>query len=71
MSGQTPPRSAPTEQELVMLAQSVSRLKAALPALMEMAALEARVNRVRYEALMREGFTDAQALELLRGRGLS
>lgn len=54
------------EDALVKIAQSVHRLKQVVPALLELAALEATVKRGRYEALLRNGFTEAQALELVK-----
>lgn len=54
------------EDELVKIALSVRRLKRVMPALLELAVLEATVKRARYEALLRNGFTEAQALELVK-----
>lgn len=41
-------------------------LKALLPAMIENAVLVARLRRASYLALVNEGFTEAQALELCR-----
>lgn len=37
-----------------------------LPALIEHAKLDAKLKRAQYQALVKEGFTEAQAIELLR-----
>lgn len=39
-----------------------------LPALLEHAKLDAKLKRGQYLALVREGFTETQAIELLRPR---
>lgn len=40
-----------------------------LPALMEHAKLDAKLKRAQFVALTKEGFSEAQAIELLRPRG--
>lgn len=52
------------EQDRISLAQAVRNLRENMPALLEMAQLNAQLNRAKYLALVKEGFTEAQALEL-------
>ncbi|MDQ0082922.1 hypothetical protein J2W35_003281 [Variovorax boronicumulans] len=52
------------EQERISLAQSVKTVRENLPALMEMGQLNAQITRAKYLALVKEGFTEAQALDL-------
>jgi hypothetical protein len=52
------------EQERINLAQAVKTVRENLPAMVELAQLNAHVTRAKYLALMKEGFTEAQALDL-------
>lgn len=49
-----------------MTAEAVRQLRANLPALMDHAVLVAELQRVKFDALKSQGFTDAQALELCK-----
>lgn len=55
-----------TEKEQVSFAQAVKNLRDTLPAMLEWQALQARLQRARFEALVREGFTADQALYLVK-----
>jgi hypothetical protein len=55
-----------TEKEQVSFAQAVKNLRDTLPAMLEWQALQARLQRARFEALVREGFTAEQALYLVK-----
>lgn len=52
------------EQERISIAQAVRNLRENMPALLEMAQLNAQITRAKYLALVKEGFTEAQALDL-------
>lgn len=54
------------EAERVALAQMVRNLRENMPALMEFDAMQARLTRKKFLALVAEGFTEQQALELCR-----
>lgn len=54
------------DRQRVKLAQLVGQLRDELPAHVEMAGMQAKLMRARYQALVREGFTEAQALELCK-----
>lgn len=56
-----------SEKEQVSLAQAVKNLRETMPAMLEWQALQARIQRARFDALMREGFTADQALTLVKG----
>ena len=47
--------------------QLLRDMKANLEVTLEYEVIRAQVTRVRYEALLKQGFTEAQALELCRG----
>jgi hypothetical protein len=48
------------------LAAAVRAMRENLPALLEYIAIDAQFTRARFLALKKEGFTDAQAVELAR-----
>lgn len=52
------------EKDRINLAQGVKTIRENLPAMLEMAQLNAQVTRAKYLALVKEGFTEAQALDL-------
>jgi len=52
------------EEDRVSLAQNVRTLRENLPALLELAGINAHLVRAKYVALVKEGFTEAQALDL-------
>lgn len=52
------------EEDRVSLAQNVRNLRDNVPALLELAGINAQLMRAKYLALMKEGFTEAQALDL-------
>lgn len=54
------------DSDLVKLAQSIKQMREQLPALMEFAELQARLTRTKYNALLKEGFTEVQAIELCK-----
>ena len=45
---------------------SLAKLRDQLPALQQYAQLMAQAHRAKYNALLKEGFTEAQALELCK-----
>ena len=45
---------------------SLSRLLAMLPLLAKYAVINAKLHKVKYDALIEQGFTEAQALELCK-----
>jgi hypothetical protein len=56
----------PNEQRQLDMAQAVRNLRDSLPAQMELEVLLARVTRHKYIALLTEGFTEQQALDLCK-----
>lgn len=54
------------EAERAMLAQGVLHLRENLPALLELDALQAKLTRAKFLALVEQGFNEQQALELCR-----
>lgn len=58
--------SDPNERSQVTLAQAVKKLRDNLPALLEMEQLHARLTRNKFLALVQQGFTEQQALELCK-----
>lgn len=50
--------------EQLALAQAVKTLKDNMPAMLEMAQLQAKIARERYMALVAAGFTEDQAIKL-------
>lgn len=55
------------EKDHAALALNVRTLRENLPALMELKQLDAKLARVKFLALVQEGFTEMQALELCKG----
>lgn len=55
-----------SDKDNAALAQSVRTLRENLPALMELKQLDAKLCRVKFVALVEQGFTPEQALELCR-----
>ena len=53
------------EQTAFKLAQQVRKYKDNMPAMLELLQLEATVSRRRYEELVKNGFTEQQALFLV------
>jgi len=56
----------PSPQEMM---RSTGELQARFEALCESVAFTAKMIRASYEALVRQGFTEAQALEIVKARG--
>lgn len=52
------------DKQRVSMAQSVRELRESMPALLELARLNAQVTRVRYLSLVEQGFSSDQALKL-------
>lgn len=52
------------EEDRVSLAQNVRTLRENLPALLELAGINAQLTRAKFLALVKEGFTEGQALDL-------
>lgn len=48
------------------LLEALSQLKRNLPAMIEYNQIDARLKRARFDALVAEGFTPAQAIELCK-----
>ncbi len=55
------------DKEHAALALSIRNLRENLPALMELKQIDAKLARVKFLALVQEGFTEQQALELCKG----
>lgn len=55
-----------SEKDNAALAQSVKTLRDNLPAMMELKQLDAKLCRVKFLALVEQGFTEQQALELCK-----
>jgi len=55
-----------TEKELVEAAKALKELQDNMPHILEHLDFEAKVKRAKFRALVREGFSDAQALELCK-----
>jgi hypothetical protein len=49
--------------------EALRELRRNLEVLMEYWQIDAQIRRCRYEALVKQGFTEAQALELTKGSG--
>ena len=54
------------EAEKVKRAQALVELREDLPRLLEFMALSATMTRAKFKALVKEGFTEAQAIELCK-----
>lgn len=54
------------DKSRVELAQLVRRVREDIAAHIEMNQLQARITRAKYVALVKEGFSEAQALELCK-----
>lgn len=52
------------DSQKVNIAQSVRHLREILPAMIEHAEIQARLCKARFDALVAQGFTESQALEL-------
>jgi len=52
------------DKDAIALAQAVKTLRNNLPASLEYAGIQAKVWRAKYLALVKEGFTEGQALDL-------
>lgn len=50
----------------VAIAQAVKELKENMPAMLEHIILTARLTKAKYDALIKEGFTKEQAIELCK-----
>lgn len=59
-------REVPIQERDSMLAH-VAMMRRNLPAMLEMLAIDAQMRRAKYNALIKEGFSDQQALELCKG----
>lgn len=55
-----------TDAEKVKQAQAILQIKENMPALIESFAVQAKMHRAKYEALIKEGFTESQAIELCK-----
>lgn len=55
------------ENKQVLLAQEIKRLRDNLPAMLELQRLQAKMMREKFLALIKEGFTEEQALKLCHG----
>ena len=49
---------------------ALDQIQESMPAMIRKAGLDAQLLKAKYEALVAEGFTEAQALELTKGRPL-
>jgi DNA topoisomerase IB len=58
---------ASNEKSQVEFAQAIANLRDNLPAMMEFQRLNAKVIRAKYVALIGEGFSEQQALQLCGG----
>jgi hypothetical protein len=54
------------DKQQLSIAQSVKTMRDNLPALLELAAINARLVRAKFVALQNQGFTESQALELCK-----
>jgi hypothetical protein len=55
-----------SENQKVELAKHLKHTRENLPAFIDMVKLQAQMTRIRYLALVAEGFSEAQALELCK-----
>ena len=53
----------------VTLAQAVRQMRETLPAMLEINELQAQITRAKFKALVKQGFTEAQALYLCHPQG--
>ena len=53
----------------VALAQAVRQMRETLPAMLEINELQAQITRAKFKALVKQGFTEAQALYLCHPQG--
>lgn len=56
-----------SDQKQVQVAMEIKNLKDNLPALLEFHRLQAKIAREKFLALIKEGFTEEQALKLCQG----
>lgn len=55
------------ESEQVKMAQAVHNMMVMLPAILEHADIEARIKRGRFLSLVKAGFSESQAMQILVG----